>query len=416
MNAGPPLCLQAERGAFLRLRSAGAVSAEEPDGAMLLVEGNAVGAALLHAGGQAVEISELRYLAERLLDAGVQSLFRFGVLEFKHKAAPADRIGNDKVRPAVAAFTVAGHLKRGADKQYSLIGKYSLTGVTAAMGDSGIIAPRGGLTPLLGGALPGASRGNRGYALLQGTELHKLDRDWGDGFWAGLVGQFDLTSALRLGVEGSFGSVYMGEIKDYQGFGDRGRTLQMKRQGWYAGARLDYHADWGVPGFIAWYGSGDDDNPYNGSERLPQFNTPWAVSSLGFGDPGFDEQTWKLLGHNPGGSAGFIAQIDKISFISDLTHLIRVGLYLGTNSCDMPKRIGMNWPSPATDGPMGYLTTTDNAWEVNLVNTWKIDDNLTFQLEGAYVRLNLDSDTWQGRQDAIYKDNYRVSCMFKYSF
>lgn len=299
---------------------------------------------------------------------------------------------------------------------YSLIGKYSLTGVTAAMGDSGIIAPRGGLTPLLGGALPGASRGNRGYALLQGTELHKLDRDWGDGFWAGLVGQFDLTSALRLGVEGAFGSVYMGEIKDYQGFGDRGRTLQMKRQGWYAGARLDYHADWGVPGFIAWYGSGDDDNPYNGSERLPQFNTPWAVSSLGFGDPGFDEQTWKLLGHNPGGSAGFIAQIDKISFIPDLTHLIRVGLYLGTNSCDMPKRIGMNWPSPATDGPMGYLTTTDNAWEVNLVNTWKIDDNLTFQLEGAYVRLNLDSDTWQGRQDAIYKDNYRVSCMFKYSF
>ena len=77
----------------------------------------------------------------------------------------------------------------------------------------------------------------------------------------------------------------MGEIKNYSGFGDKGRTMQMKRQGWYAGARLDYKADWGVPGFIAWYGSGDDDNPYNGSERLPQFNTPWAVSSLGFGDP-----------------------------------------------------------------------------------------------------------------------------------
>lgn len=49
-------------------------------------------------------------------------------------------------------------------------------------------------------------------------------------------------------------------------------------------------------------------------------------------------------------------------------------------------------------------------------NTWKIYDNLTFQLEGAYVRLNFDSDAWQGRQDAIYKDNYRVSCMYKYSF
>ena len=308
---------------------------------------------------------------------------------------------------------------------YSLIGKYSLTGVSAAMGDSGIIAPRGGLTPVLGHAGK-ASWGNFGYANgfgnldpkargFQFNELHKLDRDWGNGFWAGLVGQFDLTSALRLGVEGAFGSVYMGEIKNYSGFGDKGRTMQMKRQGWYAGARLDYKADWGVPGLIAWYGSGDDDNPYNGSERLPQFNTPWAVSSLGFGDPGFDEQTWKLLGHNPGGTAGIIAQIDKISFIPDLTHLLRAGVYFGTNSCKMPKRAGMNWPNRA-DGPMGYLTTMDNAWEVNLVNTYKIYENLTFQLEAAYVRLNLDSDTWQGRQDAIYKDNYRVSCMFKYSF
>ena len=297
---------------------------------------------------------------------------------------------------------------------YSLIGKYSMTGVTAAMGDTGIVAPRGGLTPVLGGGVP--TGGNRGYTWLQGNELHKLDRDWGNGFWAGLVGQFDLTGTLRLGVEGAFGSVYLGEIKNYGGFGDKGRTLQMKRQGWYAGARLDYKADWGVPGIIAWYGSGDDDNPYNGSERLPQFNTPWAVSSLGFGDPCFDEQTWKVLGHNPGGTAGVIAQIDKISFVPDLTHLVRVGFYLGTNSSDMPGRIGMNWPNRA-DGPMAYLTTKDNAWEVNLVNTYKIYENLTFQLEGAYVRLNLDKDTWgEGRHSNVYRDNYRVSCMFKYSF
>ena len=78
---------------------------------MLLMEGNAVGAALLHACGQAVEISELRYLAERLLDASFQGLFRFGMLELKHKDAPGIGIGNDKIGTAVAAFAVAGHLK-----------------------------------------------------------------------------------------------------------------------------------------------------------------------------------------------------------------------------------------------------------------------------------------------------------------
>ncbi len=109
----------------------------------------------------------------------------------------------------------------------------------------------------------------------------------------GLAGQLELTDALRLGFEGVFGSVCLGEIKDCQGFGEHGRTLQMKLQGWYAGARLE-HASWGV--------------------------------------------------------LGLIAQIDKLSLLPDVAHLIRFGLYLGTDS-SMPKRIGMNWPNSA-DGPV----------------------------------------------------------------
>ncbi len=71
---------------------------------------------------------------------------------------------------------------------YSLIGKYSLTGVAVPMGDSGTVAPRGGLTPILGDALPRASWGNRSNATacpnFQNYELHKLVLDWGSGFWA----------------------------------------------------------------------------------------------------------------------------------------------------------------------------------------------------------------------------------------
>lgn len=292
---------------------------------------------------------------------------------------------------------------------YSLIGKYSMTDLYPPYGDSGIVAPRGGLMPVLGDS--------HMYNWFQNNYLTGLDRAWGDGIWLGLAGDIDLTDDLRFGFEGAFGSVYMGSVKNYKGFNPnaQNKTFDVKREGWYAGLRFDYKFDWGVPGFIAWYGSGDDDNPYNGSERLPQYNTPWGVSSLGFGGGVFDELTWKVLGHNPGGTVGLIAQIDKLSFINDLSHTLRFGYYFGTNSPKMPRKANMTWPTRA-DGPNAYLTTTDTAWELNLVTNYKIYENLNISLDAAYVRLNLDSDTWRGAENAMWKDNYRIGLAFAYNF
>ena len=292
---------------------------------------------------------------------------------------------------------------------YALIGKYSLSGLDASQGDSGMVAPRGGLMPVLGS-------GNYYRTYFERNGLVRLDRDWGDGIWAGLVGDINLTDNLRLGFEGAYGSVNMGEVKNYAGFGDgKNRTLDVKRAGWYAGARLDYKCDWGVPGILGWYGSGDDGDPYNGSERLPQFNTPWGVSSLGFGGGAFDEFTWKVLGHNPSGVAAVIAQVDKFSFVEKLNHTLRLGMYWGTNSPKMPRKANMTWPGRA-DGPMAYLTTMDSAWEANLISKYKIYENLEVALDLAYVRLNLDSDTWRGAEDTMWDDNYHVGIAFTYKF
>ena len=75
-------------------------SAEEPDGAALLVEGDAVGPALRCAWGQAFQIPERNYLIERLLDTSLQSLFRFGMLKLKHQTATAFGIDNDDIGTA----------------------------------------------------------------------------------------------------------------------------------------------------------------------------------------------------------------------------------------------------------------------------------------------------------------------------
>lgn len=291
---------------------------------------------------------------------------------------------------------------------YSMMGKYSMTDVAASMGDSGIVAPRGGLMPVMGDS--------HYYSWFQNNYVEGLDRKWGDGIWAGLAAEVNLTDALKFSFEGIYGSTDWGDVKHYTGFNDgKNKTLEVKREGWYVGGKLEYKFDWGVPGIIAWYGSGDDDNPYNGSERLPQYNTPWAVSSLGFGGGVYDDMTWKVLGHNPSGLIGVIAQIDKLSFIEKLNHTLRFGYYWGTNSSDMPKKANMTYPTRA-DGPSAYLTTTDDAWEVNFITNYKMYENFTISLDCGYVRLNLDDDTWRGAQKANWQDNYRAGLAFNYSF
>ena len=127
------------------------------------------------------------------------------------------------------------------------------------------------------------------------------------------------------------------------------------------------------------------------------------------------EAAWKVLGSNPGGLAAVIGEVRDVSFLEDLKHTLRFCYYWGTNNPRMPERTGMSWPTRA-DGPMIYLTTTDTAWEVNLTTEYKIYENLVVNLDAAYVRIDADGDTWHGAEETQYKDNYRFSVLFTYSF
>lgn len=289
---------------------------------------------------------------------------------------------------------------------YALIGKYSLSGLQVST-EPAIVAPRGGLTPMFGNG--------QTYVDFQDRRLGSLDRPWGDGIWLGLDVQAMLGSDFQLSLEGTYGHVDMGSVENYRGFGGEGRTFHLRREGWFAGAKLEYLGSWGIPGVLAWYGSGDDDNPWNGSERLPQFNSPWMVTSLGFGASPIDEASWKVLGSNPGGMMAAIAQVRNLSFIDRLSHKLALAGYVGTNSPKMPRKAHMRWPTRA-DGPMAYLTTMDTAWEANFRSDYKIYENLTINLDAAYVRLNLNDSVWRGGDDSQKKDNYRVSLLFTYSF
>ena len=296
---------------------------------------------------------------------------------------------------------------------YTLIGQNSLRGLNnnTAQREPSIYAPRGGLMPVLGSG---------------GTYLSTFEKNfrqpgntWGNGYWGGLTTQFSLWDPFSIAAEFSYGQVDMGQLHNYTQFGapaSANKTFDLVRRGWYAALSADYKCSWGTPGVVAWYGSGDDNNPYNGSERLPMFNTAWPVTPLGFGGGFFDLNTWKVLGHNPGGLMGGVASIKDISFINDLTHVVKLGYFRGTNSAEMPRKANMTSYPTRADGPMAYLTTTDYAVDASISNTYKIYDNLQVNLEGAYVYLNLDGDTWRGVEESQYRDNWRVSLSFRYSF
>ena len=296
---------------------------------------------------------------------------------------------------------------------YALMGENSLRGINdnTAQREPSIYAPRGGLMPVLG------SGGN--YVSTFEKVYRSAHNTWSNGYWGGLTSELNLWAPVNIAAEFSYGAVDMGERQNYTGFGAsaaQNKTFELTRRGWYAALRVDYKCSWGTPGVTAWYGSGDDDNPYNGSERLPQFNTAWPVTPLGCGGGVFDLDTWKVLGHNPSGLAGGVVGIKDLSFLQDLTHTIKVGYFQGTNSAQMPRKANMTSYPTRADGPMAYLTTTDHAWDFSVSNTYKLYENFLVNLEAAYVNLHLDSDTWNGVEDSQYRDNWRVSLSFRYMF
>lgn len=290
---------------------------------------------------------------------------------------------------------------------YSLIGKYSLSGLKTG-NEPAIVAPRGGLMPILANG--------SAYTNFQTGALSRLDRDWGDGFWAGLTGKYTYKD-WTLAFDFNYGYVNMGNISNYKfNNSDNGQEFNVKRSGWYAGIKAEYAYDWGIPGLILWYASGDDSNPYNGSERLPQFNSPWQVTTLGFGGVLIGQAPWKALGSNPAGMASVILQARDISFIENLKHTLRAAYFWGTNSCEMPRKTNMQAFRTTADGPTSYLTTKDTAFELDFITQYKMYENFTISLEASYLRINLDNDTWKHALNNQLKDNYLVNLMFTYDF
>ena len=243
---------------------------------------------------------------------------------------------------------------------------------------------------------------------------------YGSMFWAGLPLALTMFDPLNIELDINYGYVEsMGRYSVQKGQnGDivRGST---ERQGWLAKALVEYKMDWATPGLFGWYASGDDSNVKNGSERMPSLvPTGNMTSYMGDGNLGWLRQDY---GVDYSGTWGLGLQLKDMSFLEDLKHTFRVAYWGGTNSTSMVKYMpnAYAWSDGLTGNIAPYLTTNDGLVEFNLVNTYKIYQNLEMNLELDYMINCMDNSTWKKSQTPSSfqkQDMYQAKVVFAYSF
>ena len=233
-------------------------------------------------------------------------------------------------------------------------------------------------------------------------------------WWLGVGGELTRFTPFRAAFDVMGGSVNRGSVH----MSPHNSKLDLARRGWMIDALVEYALSGMHPGLLVWYSSGDDGNPYNGSERMPTVRPSWLGSSLGF-DDGSPIAGGDAIGLSPVGTWGVIGRVSGISFLENLGHTLRIGWYTGTNDEEAVKRGGTFFFGHAFDnGVSTWLTRKDHALEVNFDSRYTPAPNLALTLELGYIRLNLDKAVWKNAVDpeTPRKNAWKAGMNLRYAF
>lgn len=253
------------------------------------------------------------------------------------------------------------------------------------------------------------------------SDVGSTSKTYGSLWWAGLPINITAFDPLNIQIDLNYGySEEMGKFWAHKSWEGQSKHASTKREGWLAKALVEYKMDWGVPGILGWYASGDDDNVKNGSERMPSI-VPMGnfTSFLGDGNMGWIDQDY---GVDYSGTWGVGIQLRDMTFIEDLSHTFRAVYWGGTNSPGMVKYMdsAYAWNDGWGSATSPYLTTEDGLLELNLVNSYQMYENFEINLELDYVFNFMDNDTWKkaGMRNTSFErqDAWKAQVVFAYSF
>ncbi|MEG2172004.1 MAG: outer membrane homotrimeric porin [Desulfovibrionaceae bacterium] len=280
----------------------------------------------------------------------------------------------------------------------------------------------------LGKSAPYAYNGTLPFNFVNHGDNLRKNRAYSDMFFAGLpivvtaLDPFNFELDLNYGSAAGFGKYDTTNEKTGQNV-----RANSQRSGWLVKGLAEYKMEWMTPGLFAWYGSGDDGNVKNGSERMPAISPCGNFTSFmgddpvnGWGTTGGSDYDLML---NYAGTWGIGAQLKDITFLEDLKHTFRIAYWGGTNDVSNVKYANNSQAAfqNVGGGDGFYLTTNDYLLEFNLDNTYKIYDNLKMDVNLGYIVNGVDRDTWkrsyQKSATPFSKgDGYKAEVFFTYSF
>ena len=289
-------------------------------------------------------------------------------------------------------------------------------GVTVPMTFDGVKVTPWGMGGIIGHDSFKGGNFDLNYPMAQGmlplmgtsTIVANSDKDHGSAWFGGVSADLSYFDPFRFALDAAYGSVDMGTSKY------KDKNFDVKRSGWYAAFLAEYKLESCTPGLLFWYSSGDDANAYNGSERLPSIDPDVYVTSYGFDGTNYGGAA-QTMGYGISGTWAVMARVKDISFMEDLSHVLRVVYYQGTNNKEMVRQ-GMISNPQDSQYSMMYLTTGDKAVEVNFDTEYKLYKNLSLFVELGYIRLDLDKDLWKGVGYEAKENNFKGTFSIGYKF
>jgi len=205
------------------------------------------------------------------------------------------------------------------------------------------------------------------------------------------------------------------------------------RHGWLFDLAIDYTGLSNMtPELFFVYTSGEKGQDKNSSNRMPTIGNPqtWSVNnSFYFGDrnyiSGFSTTS------TGSGYAGYVrnvmgfwtlgASLKDIKLFDNFTHQVNLMYIKGTNDADYLKNThATNNKAGASYG--AFLTDKDHLWEIDLINKYKVYDELSLYLDLGYINGSFDKNAWRnvsaqyGQDSNLTSNAYHIGLGATYAF
>jgi hypothetical protein len=221
---------------------------------------------------------------------------------------------------------------------------------------------------------------------------------------------------------GSFAFTKLDPFKFYAdiivGQGQMAGRAKNHRQGLFFDVAAEYTGfDALTPQLTFWYATGEDSSTRNGSERLAVVTSAWGPGNSFLFDCS-QEFARGFMGVDYLGAWGFVASLDNISFIENLTSRISFTYAQGMNS-PQAIRAGIALWGYGNYFQMGReLATGESIAAVNIDAKYDIYRQLALILETGWAHGNFKTSVWGPRlvNEARGGDAWKFALGLRYKF